>query len=292
MVARLLAAQWIFVVSAGLATSLAGCSSSVGPGSSVGDDDQGGDDQGGDTTGDGSTGDDTGDGTGGPTCPNDPCDLYDQCGCGAGEACDLNYDKLSDGATECRTASKGQADDACSKPEDCASGYGCFGTPGQCRRFCDSDSTCGVGYCSIRVLYDAGGGNWEDVPDATLCTKACKPEAGSQSGCPGGFSCRYYLQDPDGQPSNGDEYDYSDCSAAGSGGDGASCKTHGDADCKTGFGCYNIVYDDKSVHTECRQICVVSRAGEPVENTCGAGTCHPWSDPKAMIGDVEYGVCY
>jgi hypothetical protein len=229
--------------------------------------------------------DDPGEGGGGDPadCPGVPCDLYAQCGCGEGEACDLTDGAASVEDTTCRAAGTGTGAATCAAAEDCAPGYMC--EVGQCWRWCDEDGDCGEhSYCL---------GAWSDVVGASTCTKSCKPESPEASGCPDGYACRYYLHDPNGADEyDGDEFEYTDCNEAGEGTHGTDCSETGDAGCAPGYGCYDINWNDGSVTTECRQICVFTIAGEPADDTCGVGTCHEWLDPGAVIGNVEYGTCW
>ena len=280
-----------FVHMALLATLVAGCAAGAGDGEP--DDSEevpapgGGDD-------DGGTG-----GSGDGTCSNEPCDLYDQCGCDAGQACDLDGASLSTGATECRPVHQaGQSQANCSRDEECAAGYGCFGNPGQCRRYCERDGDCGLGHCLIEIVYDAGGGDLQPVPDAMVCTKACKPESSTGSGCPQDpqMACNVSYRDPNGQADSGDEFWYTDCRAAGAGGDGADCSANGDRDCQAGFGCFQVTYSNESGEVvreadECLQICVWEVAGQPGGRACATGTCTEFPDPGVIVGDTEYGAC-
>jgi hypothetical protein len=237
-----------------------------------------------------------GDDDGDPLCRSTPCDLDTQCGCGDGEACDLDASQFASAGTECRRADQGgQNQSACSAPEDCAPGYSCFGSPGQCRKYCDADGECGFGYCAIQAAYDAGGETAE-VPGASLCTKACKPESGSGSGCPDDFGCYFYHRDPNGAPQSGDEYWYTDCriAAATGGRHDATCSVRGDSDCAPGYNCLRITYtsSDGSSRTEhrCRQTCVWTVNGQPGSRTCAGGrVCRQLND--VVVGDTEYGSC-
>jgi hypothetical protein len=267
-----------------LATLVAGCAASAG------DEDPPG--EGNETAGP----DGEGGGTGGSgrQCSNVPCDLYDQCGCEAGQACDLDNSSLATGATECRPVTEpGQSQANCSRDDQCAAGYGCFGNPGQCRRFCERDGACGLGHCIIQIVYDAGGGDYQPVPDAMVCTKACKPESSAGSGCPQSpqMACNFSYRDPNGQPDSGDEFWYTDCRPAGTGGDAADCSAGGDRDCRAGFGCFGITYTDDSVRSECRQICVWEVSGQPGARSCATGECRKLAGDGVVVGDTEYGVC-
>ena len=226
------------------------------------------------------------------TCEADPCDLHSQCGCEAGEACDLDPAALASGGTECRPATAGaQSQAGCDTGADCAAGYGCFGDPGQCRKYCDGDSDCGFGHCLITVTYSDGGTS-TPVPGAEVCSKACKPESPTGSGCPSGLGCFFYYRDPNGSSGSGDEFWYTDCRAAATSGGlhDADCEANGDADCAPGYNCLSISYSDGTTAARCRQTCVWEVAGEPGERRCDGGrTCGELND--IIIGDTEYGSC-
>jgi len=265
-----------------LANPVAGCSASAG-------DPSGGPD-GGKADDPGGGGDD--DVGGGGSCDDQPCDLYDQCGCESGQACDLDNDALAEGATICRgVTAQGMSTSSCDADEECAGGYGCFGDPGQCRKYCEGDGDCGNGYCSIPISYDAGGGEYEEVPGAHVCTKACKADSAGGSGCPPDRACDFYWEDPNGDGGE-DEYWYTDCRPTGAGGDAADCSEGGNDDCLAGFGCFIISYDDGSERNQCRQICVWTVAGAEGDRSCAAGTCNQLGDGGIVVGDTEYGACF
>src|SRR5262245_19993460 len=93
----------------GVATGLAGCKTTIGDGPTPSGAGPSGDDG---PTGPG-LGDDSGD-DGDGVCAGDPCDVYEQCGCQGGEACDLDGSALAEGATKCRgVASPGQTQSNC-----------------------------------------------------------------------------------------------------------------------------------------------------------------------------------
>lgn len=219
-------------------------------------------------------------------CANDPCDLLDQCGCPDTQVCDLDLGDLANGTTACRdVTSPGTETGACDVATDCAEGYICLGNPGQCRRFCDpDDDMCGSGaYCRIHVVYDAGGGDFQDVPGAVTCTKSCSPELASGNGCPDGFGCDSFIANS----GQADEFYHTDCRSApaSGGGDGADCSANSSRDCAPGFTCVTFDPGGNETH-ECKQICLVP------DGACSAGSCTAYSAGTPPVVDgVEYGFC-
>ena len=233
------------------------------------------------------------------TCPAAPCDLLEQCGCGVTQVCDLDGTMLASGATACRDVTAPGTDLAgCTVSSECAGGYVCLGSPGQCRRFCDASdpAACpGGGHCLVNVTYDAGGGDYQPVPGAITCTKACQPQAAANNGCPSSpqFGCRIFAGDPTpAMPQSGDEYFLTDCTSApaSGGGDGASC-TYG-ADCAPGFGCVTFTPQGGGTpSSQCKQTCVWAVDGQAGARACGGGrTCTEFTSPL-LLDTTEYGFC-
>ena len=228
------------------------------------------------------------DGGPGSQCNKQPCDLVPQCGCTGSDACDLDGTDLPNGKTQCRAVTTPGAEDAnCNTLDDCAGGYVCLGSNGQCREYCQGDTDCSaLGYCLLDVTYDSGGGNFMPVPGASTCTKACQPHMASNNGCPSTpqFGCRMFIDNPDGVDDNGDEYFLTDCTTAvqTGGQQDADCSANFGADCAAGFDCVGV-----GTESLCKQICVVGGA-----NTCGGAlTCNAFGDPQPIIGGVTYGFC-
>jgi hypothetical protein len=227
------------------------------------------------------------------TCPGDPCSLLEQCGCGGQQVCDLDTSNLATAGTACRDVVVPGTEGAnCSMDSQCAAGYSCFGAPGQCRRYCAADADCGTdAYCLIQVVF---GSPSMPVPDTTLCTKACTPDAASDNGCPSApqFGCRIIQNDPDGVAASGDEFLVTDCGkASASGTDGVDCATAGDAACAAGFSCFTITQGGNPVGDQCKQLCVFTVDGNPGSRLCGTGTCTQLTGDPFLVGTTEYGAC-
>jgi len=217
------------------------------------------------------------------SCPKTPCDLYEQCGCPTGEACDLGANPAA-GDTDCRAvAAQGTETATCARSEDCAGGYVCLGSnPGQCRKWCQNDTECS-GPGALCLLGVTSGGM--DVPNATTCSKDCDPSANTTApGCPAAMGCHVFVDDPDGTFGNGDERFLTDCTGAPAtgGGDGVTCANSND--CAIGFDCINLTSGGVTT-MQCKQNCVYPTGA------CQTGACNRFGAPRPVIGGVEYGVC-
>jgi hypothetical protein len=212
-------------------------------------------------------------------CSKQPCSLAPPCGCPTNQACDLKGSEITTGGTECRAVNNaGTETSTCSAAEDCASGFVCLGSPGQCRAWCATDNDC-VGAGALCLLEVTSGGN--TVPGAVTCSKNCDPLANvNPTGCPPAYACHIYADDPDQVPNNGDERALTDCTPAGAGGNGATCTSN--SSCQAGYDCINLTPGG----LQCKQSC--NYFNSPV---CAAGTCQRFSEPRPVIGGVEYGVC-
>jgi hypothetical protein len=209
------------------------------------------------------------------SCPKDPCDLLEQCGCGAPEVCDLAD---GTGATDCRAvAVPGMEESNCSTDEECSGGYSCFfsGTParGQCRRYCATDTHCGPGQCLISV----GNGEGQPIPGVTVCTKSCKPEAQTGNSCPSNpqFSCGLFTFMGGW---------ITDCRPAGPGGDEADCTN---AECAAGFMCVDILIDSMVDRTVCKRTCIVGDGSQ----CTGQENCAEFPNNPPTVNGVQYGAC-
>jgi hypothetical protein len=218
-------------------------------------------------------------GEGGEECAAEPCSIEEQCGCPAGDACDLDSTQLATGAAKCRPADP-TGTGACEIFADCAIGRTCAGRPGLCREFCSEDADCdGTARCILALTYTDDTGDSEPVPGVTLCTTDCK--ADQENSCPPGRACRIALRG-----SESGNYWYTDCRPSqGPGGGGSPCPG-GDGDCLPGYDCV-ITGGDKV----CAEVCVLNVAAEPGPRTCNAGGTCVGFNPDALVGEVEYGVC-
>ena len=217
----------------------------------------------------------------GPSCPTQPCDLHAQCGCGGGQACDVDFSDFSSGNTACREVEiAGDSTDTCEDADDCAAGHVCAG--GYCRPYCEADAECPGpgGICLTQLVYDPDGDSSTDNSepvreDAVMCTNHC--DATNTDGCPSGFACHWVLRDADAEVPY-----YTQCTTPGSGSTGDACD--GISDCGVGHTC--VFFDEP----QCRRACIVGNGSACTGDT----SCTPFSDanvPKPRIGDREYGYC-
>lgn len=216
-----------------------------------------------------------------PVCPTDPCDLVDQCGCLAGEACDLAADPFA--GNDCRTvASPGVEGSTCAGPGDCGAGYTCvadgFGSA-TCKPYCSGDEHCGAPRGQCLVQLQSGGA---DIPGALVCTSSCDPTDIAAGGCPLTYGCFPFIINPDGVAGSGDEVDIVECAPAGDGTQFDLCIDN--SDCAPDYLCV----DTGLTFFECLRQC------DNVGAACAAvnGTdCLGFADPH-VVGGTEYGACF
>ncbi len=203
-----------------------------------------------------------------------PCTLSPQCGCPAMYACDLDGSMLATGGTTCRNViTMGTETSTCGSVTACAAGYTCLGALGgmACSKFCSTDADCTGpgGLCEITITF---GSPPMMVPGVKVCSPNCNPL--SASGCPATWGCHVYYNSMDSR-------EFTSCSASGAGGQNAACTD--DSSCMAGFSCVN-----NGTSTVCLKNCQLT----PPAGTCpGASSCVGFSHP-AVIGTVEYGVCF
>ena len=207
------------------------------------------------------------------TCPETPCRLRPQCGCGTGEKCTVDFELLPDTVSKvCGTAGSSTSSQLCTEDGDCMAGTVCAGlfsadalsTEAMCYDFCTAASDCtGVGSVCVQLGTPSYPG---------YCSHAC--DIVTNAGCPAGTSCKPLELTATGTP-------LTDCTAdAGSGAQGSYCID--DTGCRAGYFCA----DPSGYGSECIGFCRVS------SGTCSTGLpCSSFTTPM-VYGGVEYGYCY
>jgi hypothetical protein len=209
-------------------------------------------------------------------CPTMPCDIHEQCGCPANQACDIDFTDLMGNA--CRVAGAGDENDTCPAVTTCAAGYVCVGngTGDACEKWCDADDDCVApkGKCVIQL-----SDGTMDIPGAVVCSSNCNPTAVVTGGvCPAAWKCT--LQSVVFQ---GADQDIVDCTPAGAGAIGAACAD--DNACVAGTVCIDTT-NDMVTNPTCTRICT-----PPGTGTCPVGDVCTGFNPPFNVGGTIYGVC-
>jgi hypothetical protein len=215
-------------------------------------------------------------------CSRQPCSILPQCGCEATSAtpvCDLDFDNLPVGATECRADNfHGTEATVCSRATTCAAEHVCLG---RCRRYCDDDDDCpgAGGLCIVRITT---GNPPVYVPDVTTCTTDCAPTQVPSAACPPSWGCHIAVE------AGGAQRFFTDCEPAPPTGGNAGDVCVDNGDCRPGLDCITFNMTSK----QCRPSCICP-GGVCGNGTCppGTGTCRALS-PNAVIGPVTYGSCH
>ncbi len=220
------------------------------------------------------------------TCPTQPCDLYQQCGCTSPLVCDLDFTDLM--GTSCRavnmagteTSTCYSGNPATAQPSYCAGGYVCLGsgTSAACERYCDENADCGQprGQCVIQVT-NAG----TPIPNVQVCSSNCNPANSAAGPCPPNQTkCGFFTVNN--ALTGMQNRDIVDCTAAGAGAHGATCSN--DSTCSA-----NTLCSTYNAQTRCRRVCNLTTGGN--ECAAQAGTTCVGFNPALTIGGTTYGVC-
>jgi hypothetical protein len=213
-------------------------------------------------------------------CATQPCSILPQCGCGGGNACDI--DVSDNTGTACRSvATPGTETAACNAINQCDKGFVCLGGSAyaSCKKYCTGDADCGSprGQCVIDIT--ANGTPLMDIP--SVCSSNCEPTSTNSLECPPTYKCGLFTVSH-----GGSTVRIADCSPAGAGTQGASCASGtmgADNLCAKGYLCSTTTTDTAF---KCRRIC------QKAASNCGAAMCLSFS-PIFTIGapPVEYGIC-
>jgi hypothetical protein len=181
----------------------------------------------------------------------------------AGLACHVAAPDASAAAPQaCIAAGAGKDGTECQKSDDCANGFECVGSPGQCRHYCcGGNSVCAVTYapsfCNPEPV----------VSTTTFLVPVCIPISGCSlfGKCPTGQTCGVVKDDGT-----------TSCVPIGPQIAGEECDT---ADCATGLTCVGSVGS-----RTCYQLCHVASTSECPTGTACTGSAQLFQDP-------QYGIC-
>lgn len=163
-------------------------------------------------------------------------------------------------AAVCEVAGSGEDGAACRASSDCAAGFDCVGSPGQCRRYCCTTACGNDRFCDDQAV--AG----EESVVVPVCVPFHPCKLLSSKGCPDNETCA--IADPnDGRTS---------CVHIGTKAAGESCE---DGNCAAGLTCLGQEGDRK-----CFKLCEKSTYGScPTDYKC-RGSAPLFQDP-------DQGVC-
>jgi hypothetical protein len=197
----------------------------------------------------------------GAVCGTDP-----QCGCPAGEKCDISSDTAI-----CITAGTGTVGTLCTSDTVCAAGLTCV--QGVCRPFCTAaqvGTQCTWNGEALGTCIQINDSTGVAVPQDAVCLLACSPVPNN---CPAGESCEIIT-------ATATDTSFSDCEAAGSTAIGGTCSLT-ELNCVAGAECVAFQTGDF-----CAQLCRSGVAGDCASGaTCEVGT------PATTVDGVAYGAC-
>jgi hypothetical protein len=196
--------------------------------------------------------------------PSSTCGVFPQCGCNAGQMCNIED---ANGKALCSVAGTTPPYGACGPNDNgdgtCVAGTTCVN--GTCMPFCGGNGDCSNGVC---VGVTSGG---TAIPGMQVCTLNCDPQnpstaSGSYGACGSGTRC---------MPST-DRNTYCESPTKAAGTQDKACND--DSGCAPGFTCQGAGY--------CSKYCKVGVSGQ-----CAGTTCYAFS-PKQYAGTIQFGYCY
>jgi hypothetical protein len=193
--------------------------------------------------------------------PSNVCGLDPQCGCGANETCDVDFQAL-DGTTHCVAATgSGGVKSPCATTKDCPAGLSCvFKT---CRPYCESEGVlCGKAGTNVCAQLTNGQA---PIPNLKVCRLDCQLD--DPNACGGnGVGCIYL-----------DAKDRTDCYPVGT---ALSCSPN-QGFCAPGYNCVIL----GGTQYTCKRWC---RMGG---SSCTGGTTCQGFNPPVEVGGQTWGVC-
>jgi hypothetical protein len=196
------------------------------------------------------------------TAPSNACGVFPQCGCAAGETCDVSD---AQGNAACVPFGKAKMGAPCTHTVGCSKGLTCvFGT---CHSFCGAAGACGQPGTGDCIQVTAGGG--AAVPNLTVCLVACDLRDAMSCGGTTSAGTGVCVVGNDGK---------TDCQLGGKKTLNQTCTN----DCGPGLVC--TIQGTGSTGT-CKKWCRVGT------NDCGgAAVCSGFQTP-VMVNGVEHGRC-
>jgi hypothetical protein len=256
--------RWGLLLASAAISSMAACMPAERTGGSAGEPGAGGQNAVGGSAGSGASTSGSSGGGGASSCSpsQSPCDLFPQCGCAAGVACDVVTD---DGTTGCFASTGVDVGAPCSSPGSCKPGLTCY-LMSTCKRLCKENGDCSStpGSSCLSVVTDNGASL---VPNLKYCTDQCDLVAPG-SRCGPGAGC-WPLDDLGVSPG------HSACYKAGASTDSCSTKPN---ECAAGWFCANKT---------CYKFC---RPGVPTD--CPGTICRSLSGGNYYhVGTTAFGLC-
>jgi hypothetical protein len=215
-------------------------------------------------------------------CTTQPCDIFPQCGCGDGSACDIDFSDLSGSA--CRQVIQaGTETSQCNLGNGyCSPGYVCLGGTGgrACKKYCSTNADCVAprGQCVVDITNGA-----QPIPGVpSVCSSTCDPTNVAAGGCPANWKCNIFTANH-----GGTDFNITDCAPppTTAGVQGANCKVGADGDdnlCAANFLCTTV---NAGTNFNCRRTCTNVGAACPTGGTCIG------FNPAFTVAGTQYGVC-
>ena len=202
--------------------------------------------------------------------PDDPktCGASDAGTDGGPLTCRVHHDSTTNAPlAACATAGNGGNGEACARGADCAPGFECVGTPGQCRHYCCSEATCQAEpgqFCDIQQTAEVGN----TLVPVCMPIQSCKLLTPGY--CPDGNTCSVVAV-PAGTTS---------CVGTGNAVAGAACD---EEHCGSGLvclgevgarQCYSLCHTDNPIECPTADKCRTGGAGfpDPLYGICVAST--------------------
>ncbi|APR83689.1 Hypothetical protein A7982_09038 [Minicystis rosea] len=200
-------------------------------------------------------------------CPQGACNYQSSAGCPAATPACVPVPENGSVSPACFPAGTGKTGSTCTQQSDCAAGYFCVTSEGQCRKLCCGGDWSGCESASehcIQALDYGDGMGGKVSTGAMLCFPVNTCNALEPSSCTQpGTAC--LIADATGATA---------CLPPGAGGAGQPCP------CQGGFAC---VADAPDASPTCHRLCGAVPGGAPPYCQEGEGVCiHHLRDPEGV----------